>query len=261
MSRWTYAAIIILLGVSFLGISIVLLLLGYNELVNSYSMIIAPATALLIGIIGISFFGRESFLKEDRYHTLNVWFALGLVFFSLADITAILVYMNENSSEICFTIGLVQIPGLLLWMLGIVGYLKSLDSSLRLTEGTQLWLAIGIITTLASLSLIVIITILFPSRNVLSSIVSIPIIVVLGLIVCVIAGMFWIFKEGYISRPLLLLLFGVALLFVRSVFWQIQDFCEGNSLSQIAAIESYLILGASFLLASKLNVIFESDEE
>jgi hypothetical protein len=247
--------------VSFLGISIVLLLLGYNELVNSYSMIIAPAIALLIGIMGISFFGRESFLKEDRYHTLNVWFALGLVFFSLADITAILVYMNENSSEICFTIGLVQIPGLLLWILGIVGYLKSLDSSLRLTEGTQLWLAIGIITTLASLSLIVIITILFPSRNVLSSMVSIPIIVVLGLIICVIAGMFWIFKEGYISRPLLLLLFGVALLFIRSVFGQIQESCEGNPWSQIAAIESYLILGASFLLASKLNVIFESHEE
>ena len=261
MSRLTYAVILILLGVMFLVISFFLLVIGFDELVSNYSMIIAPITALLMGIMGISFFGRESFLKEDRYHTLNVWFALGLVFFSLADITTILVYISSNSSEICFTIGLVQIPGLLLWALGIVGYLKSLDSSLRLTEGTQLWLALGIVTSLATLSLVVIVTIVFPSRNILSSLVSVPILVVLGLIMCIITGIFWIFKDGYISRPLLLLLVGVAFLFIRNIFWQIENFCDGNALNQLAAIESYLILGASFLIASELNVILESREK
>ena len=261
MSRWIYAAIIILLGAFFLVTSSILLFLGFNDLVSSYSRVIAPIIALLIGIMGISFFGRESFLKEDRYHTLNVWIALGLIFFSLADFTAILVYLNENSSEICFTIGLVQIPGLLLWALGVLGYLKSLNASLRLTEGTQLWIALGVITTLTSLSLVVIFAIVFPSRNVFSSIVSIPIIVILGLILCIITGMLWIFKDGYIARPLLLFLFGVTLLFVRSVFWQIEDYCVGSALTQIAAIESYLIVGASFLIASELNIIFESGEK
>ena len=261
VSRWTYAAIVILLGVTLLGISVVLVFLGFVELVSSYSLVIAPVTGLLIGIMGISFFGRESFLKEDRYHTLNVWLALGLIFFSLADITTILVYMSPNSSEICFAIGLIQIPGLLLWALGVAGYLKSLDSSLRLTEGSQLWIALGIITVLASLSLVVIFTILFPSRNLLASIVSVPILVVLGLLICITTGIFWIFKEGYISRPILLLIFGITLLLARSIFWQIEDFCNGNALNQIAAIESYLIIGASFLLASGLGTIFESSEQ
>ncbi|MFW9963825.1 MAG: hypothetical protein ACFFCX_09695 [Candidatus Sifarchaeia archaeon] len=260
MSRWIYATFIILFGIFILVVSAILVLVGFSALVYSASSIVAPVVALGIGIMGISFFGRESFLKEDRYHTLNVWVAFGLIFFCLADITTILVYMNENSAQICFTIGLVQIPGLLLWSMGIVGYLKSLNSTLKLTEGTQLWLALGVITTLTSLSLVVILAILFPSRNLLSTIVSVPIIVVLGVIVCIISGTLWIFKDGYIARPLLLLLFGVILLFLRGVIWQFEDYCSGNSFSQITAIESYLFVGASFLIASKLNIIFEPSE-
>ncbi|MHA3963457.1 MAG: hypothetical protein AM325_007945 [Candidatus Thorarchaeota archaeon SMTZ1-45] len=260
MARWIYAAFVILLGIFILVVSGILVMVGFDALVFSAASIIAPMVALSIGIMGISFFGRESFLKEDRFHTLNVWIAFGLIFFCLADITAILVYMNENSAQICFTIGLVQIPGLLLWALGIVGYLKSLNSSLKLTEGTQLWLALGVITTLTSLSLVVIFAILFPSRNLLSTIVSVPIIVVLGLILCIISGTLWIFRDGYLARPLLLLFFGVALLFMRSVIWQVEDYCSGSSFSQITAIESYLLVGASFLIASKLNIIFESSE-
>jgi len=261
LSRWVYAAAIIFLGILILVLSSIFLALGFNTLTYSMTSILTPFIALFIGILGISFFGRESFLKEDRYHTLNVWIALGLVFFSLADVTAILVYSNENASQISFTIGLVQIPGLLLWALGILGYLKSLNSSLKLTEGTQLWLALGVITTLTSLSLIVIFAIVFPSRSLLSIIVSVPIVVVLGLILCIICGILWIFKDGYIVRPIALLLFGIILLFIRSVFWQVEDYLSGNPFNQITAIESYLLVGASFLIASELGVIFEAIDE
>jgi hypothetical protein len=260
LSRGAYAVAIILLGMLILIVSVLLLALGFDVFAYSLTSILAPFIALFIGILGISFFGRESFLKEDRYHTLNVWIALGLIFFSLADITTILVFMTEASNQICFTIGLVQIPGLLLWSMGILGYLKSLNSSLRLTEGTQLWQALGVITTLSSLSLIVILAIIFPTRNLLSTIVFVPIVVVLGLIMCLILGMLWMFKDGFIARPLLLLLFGVILLFIRAVFWQIEDYCGGNSINQITAIESYLLVGASFLIASRLNVVFEPSD-
>jgi hypothetical protein len=85
--------------------------------------------------------------------------------------------------------------------------------------------------------------------------------VMLGLILCVISGMLWIFKDGYIAKPLVLLLFGIVLLFIRSVFSQVEDFCNGSSLYQIAAIESYILVGASFLISSELNAIFESVKE
>jgi len=261
LSRWVYAVVAIFLGILILVTSALLIAVGLDALTFSVTSILAPIISLFIGILGISFFGRESFLKEDRYHTLNVWLALGLVFFSLADVTAILVYFNENARQISFTIGLVQIPGLLLWSLGILGYLKSLNSSLKLTEGTQLWLALGVITTLTSLSLVVIFAILFPSRNLLSIIVSVPIVVVLGLILCIICGILWIFKDGYMAKPILLLLFGIILLFIRSIFWQAEDYLSGNPINQIIAIESYLLVGASFLMASELGVIFEAYDE
>ncbi len=227
-------------------------------LVFSSMSIIAPLVALFTGLLGIWFFGRESFLKEDRYHTLNAWIALGLIFFSLADVTGILVFMAENSVQICYTIGLVQLPGLLLWVLGILGYLRSLNSSLGLTEGSQLWLALGVITTLASLSLIVIFTIIFPERDILSTIVFVPISVVLGLILCIIFAILWIFKEGYLAKPMLLLLFGILLLFIRAIFSHIEGYCNEVSFGPILAIESYLLVGASFLIAYKIGIIFES---
>ncbi len=260
MSRWVYAVVAIFLGILILVGSSLLLALDLDALAYSVTSILAPIIALFIGILGISFFGRESFLKEDRYHSLNAWIAIGLVFFSLADVTAILVYLNENASQISFTIGLVQIPGLLLWLLGILGYLKSLNSSLKLTEGTQLWLALGAITTLSSLSLVVIFSIVFPSRNLLSILVSVPIVVVLGLILCIISSLLWIFKDGYMARPLVLLLFGIILLFIRSIFWQAEDYLSGNPFNQIAAIESYILVGASFLISSELGVIFKPIE-
>jgi hypothetical protein len=258
LSRWIYATATISLGILILFVSILLLAFGFDALVYSLMSILAPLIAILTGILGIRFFGRESFLKEDRYHTLYVWIALGLIFFSLADVTAILVFTAEDSRQICFTIGLVQIPGLLLWALGLLGYLRSLNSSLGLTEGTQLWLALGIITTLTSLSLIVIFAIIFPERNLLSTIVFVPVVVVLGLLLCISFAILWIFKEGLLARPMSLLLFGVVLLFIRAIFMQFEGYCDGNSFSQIMAIESYLLMGAAFLIAHKIGIFFES---
>ena len=260
MSRWIHAIATIALGALILIASVLLLTFGFDALVFSSMNILAPLIALSMGILGLMFFGRESFLKEDRYHTLYAWIALGLIFFSLADVTAILVFIAEDSVQICYTIGLVQLPGLFLWVLGILSYLRSLNSSLRLTEGTQLWLALGVITTLTSLSLIVIFTIIFPERNVLSTIVFIPIAVVLGLVLCIIFAILWIFKEGLLAKPILLLLMGIVLLFIRAIFWQIEGYCDGNSLGQIMAIESYLLVGASFLIANKIGNIFQSYE-
>jgi hypothetical protein len=104
----------------------------------------------------------------------------------------------------------------------------------------------------------VIFAIIFPERYLLSTIVFVPIAVVLGLILCILFAILWIFKEGLIARPMLLLLFGVVLLFVRALFWQVEGYCNGGSFGQILAIESYLFVGASFLIANKIGIIFES---
>jgi hypothetical protein len=257
LSRWTHAIATISLGIVILITSVLLWVFGFDALVSSLNSILAPLIAILVGTFGIVSFGRESFLKEDRYHTLYAWMALGLIFFSLADITSILVSMVADSTEMCFTIGLVQVPGLFLWALGIMSYLKSLNSSLRLTEGTQLWLALGIITTLMSLSLIVILSIIFPSRNFISTIVFVPITVVLGLIFFIILAILWVFKDGSLAQPLLLLLFGVSLLFARAIFWQIEGYCTEIAFNQLMAIESYLLIGVAFLIANRIGFTLE----
>jgi hypothetical protein len=257
LSRWTHAIATISLGIVILITSVLLWVFGFDALVSALNSVLAPLIAILVGTFGIVSFGRESFLKEDRYHTLYAWMALGLIFFSLADITTILVSMVEDSAEMCFTIGLVQVPGLFLWALGIMSYLKSLNSSLRLTEGTQLWLALGIITTLMSLSLIVILSVIFPSRNFVSTIVFVPITVVLGLVFFIILAILWVFKDGSLAQPLLLLLFGVSLLFARAIFWQIEGYCNEIAFNQLMAIESYLLIGVAFLIANTIGITLE----
>jgi hypothetical protein len=260
-SGWKYAASTIFTGLAILIIAEILYFMGMLSILTTLTTALSPAIALLLGIIGLNFFGRESIVKEDRFHAMNVWMALGLVVFSLSEITGVLLRFTESSSDIYFTVGLVQMPALLLWGLGVVGYLRSSNSVLGVFNGNRMGSILIIITALTSLFLVVIMTLIHPAQSLFITFVSVPMIAGLGITLCILGGIVWILRGGLIARPLILMFFGILLLLIRSLFWGFVSYCPGSPFDYVTAIEGYILVGASLAVASGLDDVFVIGEE
>ncbi len=260
-SGWKNSAIFIFTGFVILMVAEVLYFSGMTTILTVMTTVLSPIIALFLGIIGLNFFGRESLVKEDRFHAMNVWMALGLLVFSLAEITGVLIRITENSTEIFFAIGLVQMPALLLWGVGVVGYFRSSNSALGVFTGNGIGSILVIVTAISGLALVVIMTLINPSQSLLTTFVSVPMIVGLGITLCVLGGIIWILREGLIARPLILMFLGILMLLIRSLFWGFVAYSPGTPFDYVTAIEGYILVGASLAAASRLDDVYMTIDE
>ena len=258
---WRNTGLIIFSGLAILVVSLVLYLSGEFTNLLSFATVLTPTVALLLGIAGLNAFGRESLVKDDRFQALNVWMALGLVIFSLSEITGAIIHFTDNTNQICFTVGFVQMPALLLWGLGVLGYLQSSNSALGVSTGNRMWPLIIIVASMVGLVMVVVVTLFNPAQNLLFTIISVPMVVGLGVILFAIGSLLWTFRSGLIVRPLILLFLGVLLFFIRSLFWSFVNYCPGTPFDNVTAIESYILIGASIIAASKLDEVYDIIEE
>lgn len=252
---WRNSALIIFSGLAILVISLILNATGNIPILLAIVSVLSPAIALLLGISGLNAFGRESLVKEDRFHSLHVWMALGLIVFSLSEVASVIIHITGYSNEICFTVGLVQMPALLLWGLGVLGYLRSSNIALGITNTDSLLQFIITLASIAGLAILVVVAVLNPSQ-ILYTAISVPMIVGLVVIIFALGNLLWTLRDGLIARPLSLLFLGVLLFFIRTLFWSFINYCPGIPFDYVTAIESYILIGAAILAASKLDEIF-----
>ena len=102
----------------------------------------------------------------------------------------------------------------------------------------------------------VIMTLVRPAQSILITLVSALMIVGLALTFSILAGITWVLREGMISRPLSLLLLGVLLLLIRSIFWGFINYSPGTPFDNLTAIEGYILIGAALALASKIDEVY-----
>jgi hypothetical protein len=213
-----------------------------------------------MGILGLNAFGGESLVKDDSFHALNVWMALGLVVFSLSEIAGVIIHFIGGPEEILFTVGLVQLPALLLWGLGVLGYLRSSNSALGVSKD-RMWTRIILGASIAVLVLVVAETLFIPGQSLLYTGISVPMVVGLGIILLALGRMLWTLRGGLIARPLILMFLGVLLYFIRSLFWSFVIYCPGSPFDYVTAIESYVLIGASLIAASRLEEVYDTIED
>ncbi|MHA2027324.1 MAG: hypothetical protein ACXACG_08345 [Candidatus Thorarchaeota archaeon] len=257
---WRNAGIIILTGLLILVISVILYYIGDTTTLSIFASFLVPLVAFFLGVVGLNAFGRESLVKDDRFHSLNVWMALGLVVFSLSEIAGVIMHLLEGTDEILFTIGLVQLPALLLWGLGALGYLRSSNSALGSSDGDRMWAGVILIASIVGLGLVVVETLFIPGRSLLYTGISVPMVVGLGIILFALGRLLWTLRNGLIARPLMLMFLGVLLYFIRNLFWSFTTYAPGSPFDYITAIESYVLIGASLMAASRLEDVYEVTE-
>lgn len=257
MSRndWRDTVLVISIGLMILITSLLLTTTGNEVILLGITSILAPLIALFLGVMGLRIFAKESGTKDDKYNTLNLWLAIGLIMLSLAEIAGTLVALSQGVQQIILIVALVRIPGLILWGIGIIQYLNSLNLALGLMKSNNLWLGLFAITSLTTISLIVIIATQFTTIGLIENLVLSPIIAVLVLFTISVTGLMWIFRKGALAKPLFLLLGALALYLVRSILWLFVDTSLGTPTDGVIAIEAFILCGASLILARNLGSI------
>jgi hypothetical protein len=249
------AVIVISVGIVILLASLVLISTGNDVLLFGIMSIIAPLIAMSLGALGLKIYGRDSGTKDDRFNTLNYWLAIGLIMLSFAEIAGTLVSLSLGPQQMILITTLIQLPGLLLWGIGILQYLRSLNEALGYVKPQNLWIGLFLPTTLSTISLVVVIVTQLPMFGLIESLVLSPIIVGFTLFVIITTAFVVIFRKGFLSKPLLLLLGALLLYLVRVLLWLLTDLGIEAPTDRVIAAESFILCGAALLMARSLGNI------
>ena len=249
---WQKPFILISLGLLFLILSIVLVATGNGSLQLGINSVLTPLVALLLGVNGIRIYERDFTTRSDKFYTMNLWLSIGLIMLSLAEIARSIISFTLDSTGIILIVALVQIPGLLLWGIGIIQYLRSLNSAMDFIPTDTLWIILFFIVTFSTAGFIIINAILFPTIGIFENIVLSPIIVGLAIFSASNAILVWIFRKGSLAQPLFLIFGALTLYLVRCIFWLFTSTALESPTDGLIAIESFILCGAALLLARNL---------
>ena len=255
MTDWQNTVLVISVGMLILIASLAMIATGNNGLLFGIMSIVSPLVALFFGALGLKIYGRDSGTKDDRFNSFNYWFAIGLIILSLAEIAGLLVSISLNPQQMILVVALTQLPGLLLWGIGILQYLRSLNEALAYIKPQNLWIALFLVTTLSTISFVVIIVTQFPMVGIVESLVLSPIIVGLVLFVTIASVLVIIFRKGSLAKPLFLILGALLLYLVRSLLWLFSSVALETPTDRVIAAEAFILCGAALLLARNLGSI------
>jgi len=225
---------------------------GNSSLILGINAVLTPLVALFLGVIGIRIYGRDYTTRADKFYTMNLWLAIGLIMLSLAEIARSIISFTLNTNGIILIVALIQLPGLLLWGIGIIQYLRSLNSAMDYIPTNTLWTLLFFIVTLSTAGLIIINAILFPTIGFFENIVLSPIIVGLTLFSVSNAILVWIFRRGSLAQPLFLIFAALSLYLVRCSFWLFTNTALESPTDGLIAVEAFVLCGAALQLARDL---------
>jgi len=249
---WQNTLVIVSLGLLYLVVSILLITTGFGSSLLGVNGILTPLVALFLGVMGIRIYGRDYTARADKFYTMNLWFAIGLIMLSLAEIAKSIISFTLNLSGMISIVALIQLPGLLLWGIGIIQYLRSLNSAMDYFPTNTFWTILFIIITIATAGFIVSNAMLFPTIGIFENIVLSPIIVGLMLFSVSNAILVWIFRKGSLAQPLFLIFGALGLYLVRCILWLFMNTALETPTDGLIAIESFILCGAALQLARDL---------
>jgi hypothetical protein len=223
-----------------------------DDLFDTFIRISAAASALLAALVGLGLFARGGPVREDRFRIMNLAISVGLVLFFIANLVNIVLPQASQGEMLTLEINLVQLFGLMFWVMGIVGYLRASNQVLGYVSRKTMWVALLGSSTLCALPVL-----LWDSEhtlqpNLLESAVKASFVFGVTLVVVSLAALFSIFRAGRLSLPLGLGFVGVFLMMVQNLATEFVCQCVAPY-TQILTVVVYLFLGASLSAAGLLR--------
>ena len=249
MSKTRRALPFLLGGILIASIWVVSWFLGLDGGLLLMAIYIPPFAALVSGIIGVAYFGQEGFMREDRFHMMNLMLALALVVFAIAEIAAGVIGSSETGY---LAIILMQLPGLLLVALGVASYLRATTEVLNYRNDKMvaaiIFIPVGFFAVAGAITAIAV-----PGALTVEYLVNIVVTAGIGSIVLALGMLLWIFRQGELAAPLGFAFIAMLLYLARSVLWCWFGFTPLGPLFQVLVVESYILLGVSISVARGLQ--------
>ena len=236
-------------GILIAMIWVVLWFLGLDDILFLMAIYVPPFAALVAGIIGVAYFGQEGFMREDRFHMMNLMLALALVVFAIAETATGVIGSSETGY---LAIILMQLPGLLLVALGVASYLRAITEVLNIrndkTVASIIFIPVGFFTVAGAITAIAV-----PGALTVEYLVNIVVTAGIGSIVLALGMLLWIFRQGELAAPLGFAFIAMLLYLTRGVLWCWFGFTPLGPLFQVLVVESYILLGVSVSVARGLQ--------
>jgi hypothetical protein len=252
-TKWSNTAPLLVFGLIVLAVFLVLSVVGYTASLDILLSILTPLVAIFLGGLGLRIYNKEPEMKQDHFHALYLWISIGLFVLALSEVAIALLDFSSISLEIKMTVSLIQIPGLLLWGFGVMQYLKSVNLALEIIDSTILWMSLLIITSLATLTLVVCATLFLPWISIVDTLIISPMVIGQCLFATILLVLVWSFRDGVVAKPLLLMLVGLLLYLVRTVYWAFSTSVIGTPLNSIFALEAYVFLGLALFFIQDIG--------
>lgn len=247
------ALLFFLSSVTILIASVVLWINNEHTLLLGLGMALAPLTAVIIGLFGLTTYGREDFRREDRFHLMNIFFSLGLVLYAISEIAAGLLASQEGSEAYLFTVSLIQMPGLILWAIGVLGYLRASNTVLQKADDRTLVGGMIVIPSAAMMLLVIVVMIVSPERNPIEVLTTSPLAIGMGAITVAMAYVLAVFRGGKLAIPIGLAFIALLVLTMQIILWCCFGLSPVEPLGQLVRTEAYIILGAALVTARSIE--------
>jgi len=239
------------LVVAILGFS--LWITNQHALLSIVMSTITLLAAFGVAILGLAQFGDDGLVREDPFHMMNILLTFGLFAFTAGEAAALIISQISVGTSFYFSTGILQIVGVALWLMGVLGYLIAVNEVMQFLEKRKLGLLILVVSLVAMIIPLVaslILSGIVPRLNLLT---HIPLAVGLTMIAVSLGLVFMSYRRGILAIPIGLALFGCLLFLIRVVFWILFSFPHLYALNLILASESYILLGASIIAARQVR--------
>lgn len=240
--------------------ALVIAILGFGLwLTNQHTLLsivmstITLLAAFGVAILGLAQFGDDGLVREDPFHMMNILLTFGLFSFTAGEAAALIISQLSVGTTSYLSTGILQIVGVALWLMGVLGYLVAVNEVMQFLEKRKLGLLIFVISLIVIIIPLVACLILSRIVPTLNLLTHIPLAVGLTMIAVSLGLVFTSYRGGILAMPIGLALFGCLLFLIRVVFWIFFSFPHLDSLNLILAGESYILLGASIITSRQVK--------
>ncbi|MCF2136823.1 MAG: hypothetical protein K9W43_06210 [Candidatus Thorarchaeota archaeon] len=204
-------------------------------------LFLGPVLTIVIGTIGIRKYSQSGeIIGSDQFSAMNSFFALGVIVLTLSEAMATIVWFLPNPVDYLSIIFILQLPGLLLWALGVTSYFQGCIATIGNIAVKKAHMAVVVAAIITSI-------IITQLSN--SSIVVIlsegPALVVLLISAYSLGWLLWSFRHGTLRVHIGLLLLATGIFLAQNLAWNIFGVLPTQELARILTIEAYLAIGAT----------------
>ncbi|TXT55959.1 MAG: membrane protein of unknown function [Candidatus Thorarchaeota archaeon] len=234
------AIVTTIVAIIILGFTLTSISLGPTAYSTATLAGFSACLATILGFWSLYVISQEGLLREDPYHIMTLSLSIGLLLFAMVDVARTGAILNPTSEIYSYTISSTMIAILVILVIGIVGYARSVNSVLNYMKQNEriLLMVISLASAFVGLSFVGVAgeqTITRTFRMLITTGGFASLCITLAYVVNVL-------RDGSLSKQLAHIFIGLVLIFVQTLLaWWATDL-TANTISSVLGAEAYLLI-------------------